>query len=172
MKIKIIVIDLEIPPRVKRWALRVVIPAVVVVGAAGVAWASLPHAFTSGETLTAANLNADLQNLDGRLATLEAGRPSAATVSFDLSAGTATPTAQSPNAWIASATPAVVGQNTVLNGTFSTPFSAPPICWLNATADYYDQLATTTATTFQLVVGRACTSGCTGTALIMCVGPR
>jgi hypothetical protein len=55
MKLKIVIVDFEIPPRVKRWALRVGIPAVVVAGASALAYASNPS-FTSGEVLQASDL--------------------------------------------------------------------------------------------------------------------
>jgi hypothetical protein len=56
MKIKVYVVDLEIPPRVKRWALRLAIP-LLVLGAGAVAFAATPHVFTKGDTLQATDLN-------------------------------------------------------------------------------------------------------------------
>lgn len=44
MKVKVYVIDFEIPARVKRWALRMGIPLGVLV-AGGVAFAGLPNTF-------------------------------------------------------------------------------------------------------------------------------
>jgi hypothetical protein len=66
VKIKVYVIDLEIPPRVKRWALRIGIPAAVLLGGGAIAYATgLPVTWSSGQTLYAADLNnnfAYLQN--------------------------------------------------------------------------------------------------------------
>ena len=56
MKIKVFIVDFEISPRVKRWALRIGIPAVVLGGAA-VALASPPHVCATGDPLQAVDLN-------------------------------------------------------------------------------------------------------------------
>ena len=54
MKLKIVVVDFEIPPRVKLWALRIGIP-VALVGAGAIAHAAIP--FKTGDMLQAADLN-------------------------------------------------------------------------------------------------------------------
>jgi hypothetical protein len=72
MKLKVYVVDFEIPPRAKRWALRLGIPAVVLFAAA--AAFALPVTFTDGQTLKAADLN----NNFGYLV------PSGAVVAFNL----------------------------------------------------------------------------------------
>jgi hypothetical protein len=77
VKIKIVVIDLEIPPRVKRWAIRVGIPAAVVAGLGAIAYASVPISFIAHGPLTAADLNADFNSLDGRVSLLETLVPNA-----------------------------------------------------------------------------------------------
>jgi microcystin-dependent protein len=61
MKIKIVVVDFEVPPRAKRWALRLGIP-LAILGVAGVALA-VPtlKQWTTGDTLTAADLNNSFQ---------------------------------------------------------------------------------------------------------------
>lgn len=69
MKLKVYVVDLEISPRIKRWMLRLSVPAVLLLGT--VAYAALPKTWTQGETLTAANLNANFKNLDDRLVSAE-----------------------------------------------------------------------------------------------------
>jgi len=57
--------------------------AVAVVLAAGaVVVASVPHAFTPGETLSASNLNSNFAALDQRLAALEAGLPAGTIVAY------------------------------------------------------------------------------------------
>jgi microcystin-dependent protein len=54
--------------------------AVVTTGA--VVAASVPHSFSAGETLTAANLNSNFAALDQRLAALESGLPSGTVVAY------------------------------------------------------------------------------------------
>jgi hypothetical protein len=71
VKITFVTVNFEVSARTKRTVLHVVLPATVLLGAGGIAYASLPHTFASGEVLTAANLNNDLQSLDTRLTTLE-----------------------------------------------------------------------------------------------------
>jgi hypothetical protein len=57
MKIKIYVIDMEIPPRAKRWALRLGGVAAAL-GLAAVAFAAVPlHQWKTGDPLSAADLN-------------------------------------------------------------------------------------------------------------------
>jgi hypothetical protein len=66
MKLKIVIVDLEIPPRVKKWTLRLGLPLVVLV-AGGVAYADLPHpSWKDGDTLNAADLTANFQYSKGR----------------------------------------------------------------------------------------------------------
>ncbi|HXJ22501.1 MAG TPA: tail fiber protein, partial [Polyangia bacterium] len=54
----------------------------VVVTAGAAVLGSVPHSFTAGETLTAANLNSDFAALDQRIAALEAGLPSGSIVPY------------------------------------------------------------------------------------------
>jgi hypothetical protein len=56
VRVKLVVIDLELPPWLKRWVLRLAIPAGLVLTGA-VAWAASVHSWTSGETLKAQDLN-------------------------------------------------------------------------------------------------------------------
>jgi microcystin-dependent protein len=46
MRLKVVVVDWEIPPRVKRWASGIAIPAAIV-GLGTIAYAAVPVAFTS-----------------------------------------------------------------------------------------------------------------------------
>ena len=66
-------ISFECPTWLKK-AVRVAVP-VGVFTFASVAFAGVPNTFTSGETLTAADLNANFTALDGRVTTLEAAPP-------------------------------------------------------------------------------------------------
>jgi hypothetical protein len=73
MKIQIVVIDLEISPRVKRAALWIGLPIAALVGASAVARAAVvPKAWTSGEALKAMDLNTNFASLDSRANALDA----------------------------------------------------------------------------------------------------
>jgi len=71
MKIKIAVIDLEIPPRVKKWALRIGIPLGVLFGGGAAAWAGGLLTWSSGQTLKASDLNANFAYLQSEITTLQ-----------------------------------------------------------------------------------------------------
>ena len=71
MKIKIAVIDLEIPPRVKKWALRIGIPLGVLFGGGAAAWAGGLVTWNSGQTLKASDLNANFAYLQSEITTLQ-----------------------------------------------------------------------------------------------------
>jgi hypothetical protein len=71
MKLKLVVVDFELSARVKRIALHVGVPALVL-GMATVAYANVPNIFKSGEVLTAAQLNADFALHDTEIAALQA----------------------------------------------------------------------------------------------------
>lgn len=62
MKLKLVVVDFEVPPRIKRWALRLGIPIAILAAAAGVALA-VPalKTWNTGDTLTADDLNNSFQ---------------------------------------------------------------------------------------------------------------
>lgn len=71
MKLSLVVLDLEMSSRVKRWALRVAIPAAILTGA-GIAWATtLKSNWSTGAKLSAADLNANFGAAEQRLAGLE-----------------------------------------------------------------------------------------------------
>jgi hypothetical protein len=73
MKLKVVVVDLEVPPAAKHWLLRLGIPALVL-GAAAVAYAGVPITFKSNALLKADDLNTNFSALDARLAALEGTR--------------------------------------------------------------------------------------------------
>src|SRR5579862_2553811 len=72
MKIKLIVVDLELSRRARRLAVMSVVGALAM-GAAAIAYASVPRTWNDGDTLTAADLNGNFSALDNRVATLEGG---------------------------------------------------------------------------------------------------
>jgi hypothetical protein len=117
VKIKIVVIDLEIPPRVKRWALRIAVPAAVVAGSA-IAYASVPVPFTAGSPLKAVDLMADFNSLDTRVTTLETLVPNAThAISADTATNAAVATTATTATSVASASVRFITNNTMTNGT-------------------------------------------------------
>lgn len=71
VKLKVVVIDLDIPPRLKLLAVRIGLPIAALLVASAIARASVPVAFVAGGTLKSADLNSDFSNLDGRLSVFE-----------------------------------------------------------------------------------------------------
>ena len=71
MKLKVVIVDLEVSPRAKKWCLRAGIPLALLVGGGAIAWASPPHAFSDGQILTAQELNDNFTALDARLTVVE-----------------------------------------------------------------------------------------------------
>jgi hypothetical protein len=69
MKFKVIVVDLELPPRVKKWATRAVVALAIFAGAAA-AYAETLVTWTSGQTLTADDLNKNFALLQGQVAAI------------------------------------------------------------------------------------------------------
>jgi hypothetical protein len=67
MKIKLVVLDLELSRRARRLAIVAAI-GLLALGIGAVAYASVPHAWSDGETLGAADLNGNFAALDGRAA--------------------------------------------------------------------------------------------------------
>jgi hypothetical protein len=72
MKVKVYVIDLEIPARIKKWGLRVGIPAAAMV-VGGVAFAGLPGGYADGQPLTAAALTNNFNYLQNEITTTTFG---------------------------------------------------------------------------------------------------
>jgi hypothetical protein len=69
MKIKVVVVDLEIPLRVKKWAMRIAIPAVVLTAGAIALAASPLHVWNSGDNLKSSDLNANFASLQSQITT-------------------------------------------------------------------------------------------------------
>jgi hypothetical protein len=99
VKLKVYVIDLEVPARVKKWILRVGISVVLLGGAAvAVAAADPLHMWATGETLQAADLNGNFSNLQaqisaGFVSAGSAGDLHNANPSGNVGIGTSTPSA-------------------------------------------------------------------------------
>jgi hypothetical protein len=116
MKIKVVVVDLQLPPLVQRWGLRVGVMLAIGLGASVVAYgSSSPPHFEANMVLTAAALNSSFGNLDDRISTLESnGTPAGAVLAFNLSA--------CPPGWTAfadAAGRAIVGTNAVATSGIS-----------------------------------------------------
>jgi len=71
MKLKLVVVDFEIPRRVRRVMTLVGVPLLVIAGVSTLALATVPHTFNSGDVLSAMDLNVDFNALDTRLAAVE-----------------------------------------------------------------------------------------------------
>jgi hypothetical protein len=70
MKIKMVVVDLELSSRAKRVVAAVAVP-LLVMGGSAVAYANVPHSWEDGHTLKAVELNANFDALDQRASKLE-----------------------------------------------------------------------------------------------------
>jgi hypothetical protein len=70
MKLKVYVVDVELPPRVKRWAWRIG-GLLLVLGAAAVALAAPLRTWKTGDVLQADDLNANFSALGARITALE-----------------------------------------------------------------------------------------------------
>jgi hypothetical protein len=77
MKVKIIVIDWEVPQRFRRLGLRIGLPVVLLVSGGAIGHAAVPNVFSSGQTLSAAILNQNFDDVDKRVARLETTVPNA-----------------------------------------------------------------------------------------------
>src|SRR5580704_9507353 len=71
MKIKLVIVDWEIPPRLKKWGLRMGLPLAMLLGGSAAAWAAGLRTWNPGDTLLAADLNGNFASLDARVAALE-----------------------------------------------------------------------------------------------------
>jgi len=67
MKLKMVVVDLELPPALKRWATRVAV-GLAIVGGATASYAGALTTWTSGQTLTAEDLNKNFDELQKQIA--------------------------------------------------------------------------------------------------------
>jgi hypothetical protein len=73
MKLKLVVVDLELSKRMKRVAAAALVPALVLAGGA-IAYANVPHTWNDKDVLMAAALNGNFADLDTRITPLEAAR--------------------------------------------------------------------------------------------------
>lgn len=107
MKVKVYVIDFEMPRAVKKWGMRVGVPLFAVLGG-GVAFAGLPGGYADGQPLTAEVLTANFNYLQNEIAALN---PPGTVIAF---AGSTCPTG----------TVAADGSSLADTGTYANLFSA------------------------------------------------
>ena len=66
MKVKIVVVDFEVPPRLRRWGPRLGIPLALILSGASVAYAAGVITWSSGDTLKAADLSSNFSALQAQ----------------------------------------------------------------------------------------------------------
>jgi hypothetical protein len=71
MKMKVVVIDLEIPPSFKKWGIRLGLPIALLIGGSTIAWATMLHTWNAGDRLDAADLNGNFATLQAEIAALQ-----------------------------------------------------------------------------------------------------
>lgn len=165
MKFRVVIVDLEIPPRVKRWGLRLGIPLAVLLGAGGIAYATGLVTWSSGQTLQASDLNNNFNYLQEEIGTLQ----SLASTSGNISSAGAVQR-QTPS-WVSSANHMSTGAYSVsLQSGF---FSGTPDCVASALGggNYEADIESESQST---VVVYTSTDGALADAsfTIVCVGPR
>jgi hypothetical protein len=112
MKLKVIVVDLEIPSNAKRWAVRLSIP-IGVLGIAAMAFGAAPlHSWNTGDKLEAADLNGNFANLQGEISVLQATPRAAGMFRFS------TTCAQPPNVATAMDCACSIGEIAVSGGGY------------------------------------------------------
>jgi hypothetical protein len=125
MKFKVVVVDLELSPRTKRWAVRLVVPALLLLGAT-VAYAVPKVAFVQGTPLRAADLNENFTDLDMRLSSLQTNAPHATEATHAAAADTATEATHAASASVASAlAPGGVDGALMIYTSSGSPLPAP-----------------------------------------------
>jgi len=125
MKLKMVVVDLEIPSHVKHRLLQIGIPALVL-GTGALAYASVPKTWMDGQPLTAADLNGNFSALDQRLSAVEASAPPPGTiVAFG---GSTCPSGTVP----------ADGSSLVTTGTYSRLYAAIGSNWGSADSNHFN----------------------------------
>jgi hypothetical protein len=144
MKLKIVIVDFEPPPHVKRWGLRIGIPAVILgIGAVALATPPWPHVWANGDLLDAGDLNGNFTNLttyagglETRIAALEASRvQSGASTPLRIEAASITggpppAIAYQTSSWLSVDFPNCSAGYYAFN--FTSAFSAVPVCVVTA----------------------------------------
>jgi hypothetical protein len=86
MRVKLVVVDLEVSPRVKAWAKWLGLPLAILLGTTAIVRAADPNIWHANDVLTANDLNASFKAVTDRLVALEAAKTSVKIV-MDDSAG-------------------------------------------------------------------------------------
>jgi hypothetical protein len=158
MKLKIIVLDLEISSRFKHRILRTSL-ATLVLGMSVVADAAI-HPFVRGDVLTASDLNGNFSDLDGRVVALESASPGSATAS--LAARVAQLESRVTELQSGALSSLTVAGDASIGGKLSIGVHIVTACTQNATAFHYDCACPTGEIA---ISGGAFSGGTNGTAL-------
>ncbi len=71
MKLKVVVVDLDVSTQTKRRLLELGVTLGVLLGGGAIAWASMLHTWNTGDTLQASDLNGNFSNLQGQITSLQ-----------------------------------------------------------------------------------------------------
>lgn len=119
MKLKVYVVDLEIPASVKRWGLRIGIPAAVVLGGATAAWAAGLHTWNTGDTLNATDLNNNFSALQSQITTSTLGTRTPSAFHAHLTQTTSVPASSSSTVLFDTADYDINSEYTAATGKFT-----------------------------------------------------
>jgi hypothetical protein len=122
MKVNVYVIDFEIPARIKKWGLRIGIPAAALL-VGGVAFAGLPGGYADGQPLTKAILDDNFNYLQSEIAMLQGQVHNPSAFRAELTTGPSVPSSTTSKVTFDSVVFDLAGEYSSTTGTF-TPKSA------------------------------------------------
>jgi len=128
MKLKVVVLDLELTPRFQKWAVRIGAVAALVLGGGAIAWAAGLHTWNQDDVLNATDLNGNFTTLQGQITTLQGQTNGAITAGAYIvdNAGGASIGYQSGGSWIQSVNRTATGSVTITIAP--SYFSTNPPC--------------------------------------------
>jgi hypothetical protein len=171
MKLKLVIVDLELPPRFKKWAIRLGVFAVFALGASAIAWAAGLHTWAQGDVLNATDLNGNFTTLQQQITTLQgqtSGAIAAGAYITDSAAGAAIGY-QSGGNWIQSVSRSSTGviQLTLAPTYFSS--NAPCTVTANSNAPVLATLPSVVTTAIQVVLQTPAGAPTDASFMIVCV---
>jgi hypothetical protein len=152
MRLKVVIVDLEIPAHVRVWSLRIGVPLLLLMAAGAVAFAggdAGPQLVTwsSGETLRAADLNANFQVIQGELSALP--KPLVAVVAVEVPQN-ATPAADFCFNALSDLATGMLTTNADQYGIFDCPYACTQACSNGGyVGGWYSGAVTTTPATIE-----------------------
>jgi hypothetical protein len=171
MKIKLVIVDLELPPRFKKWALRLGVLATIVLGASAIAWAAGLKEWVQGDVLNASDLNGNFTTLQQQITTLQGQNNGAITAGAYITdgAGGAAIGYQTGGNWIQSVSRSSVG--VVQISIAPSYFSANPPCSVTANSGVavVATLPSVTTTAIQVVLQTPAGAPADSSFMIVCV---